>query len=155
VRTRLVLPAVIAVAGLTLGACSSSDDHDGMNSTDTTMDGMGSMGTDDAQGSTTTLDIPDGAEFNVKLLGEGRYGKGDKSLGVHNPFLAKGLLADNIAELQATYPGLHTIGLREQAADESALNSARLRVTGSRMSHSRDSVVHVHRDRASLRPSSA
>jgi len=65
VRTRLVLPAVIAVAGLTLGACSSSDDHDGMNSTDTTMDGMGSMGTDDAQGSTTTLDIPDGAEFNA------------------------------------------------------------------------------------------
>lgn len=64
-RTRLVLPAVIAVAGLTLGACSSSDDHDGMNSTDTTMDGMGSMGTDDAQGSTTTLDIPDGAEFNA------------------------------------------------------------------------------------------
>lgn len=64
-RTRLVLPAVVAVAGLTLGACSSSNDHDGMNSSASGMDGMGSMGTDDAQGSTTTLDIPDGAEFNA------------------------------------------------------------------------------------------
>jgi predicted CXXCH cytochrome family protein len=45
----------------------------------------------------------DGAEFNVKLFGEGRYANGDKSLGVHNPFLAKALLAANIAELQATY----------------------------------------------------
>lgn len=64
-RTRLVLPAVIAVAGLTLGACSSSNDHDGMNGSDTSMDGMGSMGTDKRRGSTTTLDIPDGAEFNA------------------------------------------------------------------------------------------
>ncbi len=45
----------------------------------------------------------DGAEFNVKLFGEGRYANGDKSLGVHNPFLAKALLAANIAELQQTY----------------------------------------------------
>jgi predicted CXXCH cytochrome family protein len=45
----------------------------------------------------------DGAEFNVKLLGEDRYGNGDKSYGVHNPFLAKALLAANIAELQQTY----------------------------------------------------
>lgn len=63
-RTRLALPAVIAVAGLTLGACSSSDDHDGMNSTDSSMDAMGSMGTD-APGSTTTIAVPDGAEFNA------------------------------------------------------------------------------------------
>lgn len=45
----------------------------------------------------------DGAEFNVKLFGEGRYGNGDKSLAVHNPFLAKALLAANITELQQTY----------------------------------------------------
>lgn len=66
-RTRLVVPAIIAVAALTLGACSSSSDHDGMNmdDSDTSMDGMGSMGDDSAQGSTSTLDIPDGAEFNA------------------------------------------------------------------------------------------
>lgn len=64
-RTRLVLPAVIAVAGLTLGACSSSDDHNGMNSSGAGMDDMGSMGTGNAPGSTTTLDIPEGAEFNA------------------------------------------------------------------------------------------
>jgi uncharacterized protein (DUF305 family) len=62
VRTRLVLPAVIAVAGLSLGACSGSDDHDGMNRSDTS---MGSMRAGGAQGTTTTLDIPDGAEFNA------------------------------------------------------------------------------------------
>ena len=63
-RTRHALPAVIVAAGLLLGACSSSDDHDGMNDADTSMDGMGSMGTD-APGSTTTIDVPDGAEFNA------------------------------------------------------------------------------------------
>jgi hypothetical protein len=76
----------------------------------------------------------DGAEFNVKLFGEHRYGNGDKSLGVHNPFLAKGLLAANIAELQATYPGVR-IGLREQAAVDGALQAARFRLTGTRMSN--------------------
>jgi predicted CXXCH cytochrome family protein len=77
----------------------------------------------------------DGAEFNVKLFGEHRYGNGDKSLGVHNPFLAKGLLAANIAELQATYPGIGAIGLREQAAVEGAMQAARFRLTGTRMSN--------------------
>lgn len=64
-RTRLVVPAAIAAVGLFLGACSSSDDHDGMNaSTDSSMD-MGSAGTNDGGGSTTTLAIPDGAAFNA------------------------------------------------------------------------------------------
>jgi predicted CXXCH cytochrome family protein len=44
-----------------------------------------------------------GAEFNVKTFGEARYGNGDKSKGVHNPFLARALLTANIAELQAAY----------------------------------------------------
>jgi predicted CXXCH cytochrome family protein len=44
-----------------------------------------------------------GAEFNVKTFGEGRYGNGDKSKGVHNPFLARALLTANIAELEAAY----------------------------------------------------
>lgn len=63
-RTRLILTAIVAVLGLTLGACSSSDDQGGANS-DSSMDGMGSMGDSDAEASTTTADIPDGAAFNA------------------------------------------------------------------------------------------
>ena len=44
-----------------------------------------------------------GAEFNVKTFGENRYDNGDKSLGVHNPFLARALLAANIQELRTAY----------------------------------------------------
>lgn len=50
-----------------------------------------------------TITPADGAEFNAKLFGEDLYDNGDKSFGVHNPFLAKALLAANIAELQQTY----------------------------------------------------
>ena len=74
-RTRLVLPAAAVAAALLLGACSSSD-HDGMGTmggqnsqmTDGSMGdmgSMGSMGTSGGPGSTTTLVIPDGAEFNA------------------------------------------------------------------------------------------
>lgn len=63
-RTRLILTAIVAAIGLTLGACSSSDDQGGANS-DSSMDGMGSMGDSDAEESTTTLEIPDGAAFNA------------------------------------------------------------------------------------------
>lgn len=45
----------------------------------------------------------EGAEFNSKTIGEGRYANGDKSLGVHNPFLARALLRANIQELLVTY----------------------------------------------------
>ncbi len=48
----------------------------------------------------------EGAEFNVRLVGEGRYDNGDGSLGVHNPFLARALLSASINELQRTYPPL-------------------------------------------------
>ncbi len=63
-RTRLLIPAAVVVAGLFLGACSSSSDHDGMdmNGSDSTMD-MGSM--DSSGSSTTTLNIPEGADFNA------------------------------------------------------------------------------------------
>ena len=44
-----------------------------------------------------------GAKFNVFTFGEGRYANGDKSRGVHNPFLARALLAANIAELRTAY----------------------------------------------------
>ena len=44
-----------------------------------------------------------GAQFNVYTFGEGRYANGDKSRGVHNPFMARALLAANIAELRTAY----------------------------------------------------
>ncbi len=69
----------------------------------------------------------DGAEFNVKLFGEDRYGNGDKSFGVHNPFLAKALLAANIAELRATYPGLPPIAMDLEAMVQAAINDVKIR----------------------------
>jgi len=53
--------------------------------------------------STTIITPARGAEFNVKTFGENRYANGDKSLGVHNPFLARALLAANIQELRTAY----------------------------------------------------
>jgi hypothetical protein len=47
----------------------------------------------------------EGAEFNARTVGEGLYDNGDKSLGVHNAFLARGLIQANIQELLAAYPG--------------------------------------------------
>ncbi len=76
----------------------------------------------------------DGAEFNVKLFGENRYGNGDKSLGVHNPFLAKGLLAANIAELQATYPGIGTLTAAQQTMVDEAITTVFVRQPALRMS---------------------
>ena len=52
---------------------------------------------------TTVVTPAEGALFNVDLFGEGRFANGDKSFGVHNPFLARALLAANITELQKTY----------------------------------------------------
>jgi predicted CXXCH cytochrome family protein len=45
----------------------------------------------------------EGAEFNVRTVGEGLYDNGDKSLSVHNAFLARALIQANIQELLATY----------------------------------------------------
>ena len=54
--------------------------------------------------STTTVLTPArGAQFNVLLFAERGYGHGDNSFTVHNPFLARALLAANITELRATY----------------------------------------------------
>ncbi|HJP57186.1 MAG TPA: cytochrome c3 family protein [Gemmatimonadales bacterium] len=50
-----------------------------------------------------TITAAEGAEFNVKMVGEGVYGNGDRSLGVHNPFLAEALMRANILELQSVY----------------------------------------------------
>jgi predicted CXXCH cytochrome family protein len=54
--------------------------------------------------STTTVITPArGAQFNVLLFAERNYGHGDNSFGVHNPFLARALLAANINELRSAY----------------------------------------------------
>jgi len=73
VRTRIALPAIIIVAIVFVGACSSSSDHDGMNANGDmgsmddqgSMDDRGSMDTNGGGGSATPLVIPDGAEFNA------------------------------------------------------------------------------------------
>lgn len=52
-----------------------------------------------------TISAAEGAEFNAKLAGAGLYSNGDKSLGVHNPFLYEALLRASIQELQNKYPG--------------------------------------------------
>ena len=53
--------------------------------------------------SSTVITPALGAKFNVYTFGEGRYANGDKSRGVHNPFLARALLAANITELRTAY----------------------------------------------------
>ena len=64
-RSRLLIPAVVVVAGLFLGACSS--DHDGMDGMNADGSGSMDMGPMDSSGSgsTTTLNIPEGADFNA------------------------------------------------------------------------------------------
>jgi predicted CXXCH cytochrome family protein len=48
----------------------------------------------------------EGGLFNTQLTAEDRASNGDRSRGVHNPFLAEALLRANILEMQATYPFL-------------------------------------------------
>jgi predicted CXXCH cytochrome family protein len=72
---------------------------------------------------TTTVTTPArGAEFNVRTFAEGRYANGDKSLGVHNPFLARALLAANIIELRGAYglpaPPANVAALVDRSLDE-------------------------------------
>ncbi len=52
------------------------------------------------------ITVAEGALFNVRMIGEGRYANGDKSIGVHNPFLAQKLLAVSIQALGTQYPFL-------------------------------------------------
>lgn len=49
------------------------------------------------------LTTAEGALFNMRLAAEGRYSNGDKSLGVHNPFLSRKLLILSDSALRATY----------------------------------------------------
>lgn len=80
--------------------------------------------------SDNTITPADGAEFNAKIFGEGRYANGDKSLGVHNPFLYKGLLAATVAELQATYPLAANLTASQQAMVDGAIAAAKARAGG-------------------------
>ncbi len=49
------------------------------------------------------ISVAEGALYNAELVGEGLYANGDRSLGVHNPFLAQALLAASINALKAQY----------------------------------------------------
>ncbi|HEU5217268.1 MAG TPA: cytochrome c3 family protein [Gemmatimonadales bacterium] len=67
-----------------------------------------------------------GAFFNVATFAE-RYSNGDRSKGVHNPFLGTALLAGNINELLAAYAFLPAPPMMVQAAVESSLAEAKIR----------------------------
>jgi predicted CXXCH cytochrome family protein len=58
------------------------------------------------------VSIAEGALFNVRLVAENMYANGDRSKGVHNPFLSRDLLAASINSVKATY------GLSVQASPE-------------------------------------
>ncbi len=77
----------------------------------------------------TTVTPAQGAEFNVDLFGEGRYANGDKSHGVHNPFLARALLAADITELQKVY-GYASPSGRVQSVIAKAFAEARQQAPG-------------------------
>jgi hypothetical protein len=49
---------------------------------------------------------PDAPHFNVRMIGEDRYGQGDGSFGAHNPLLTATLLTNSINALKAQYPYL-------------------------------------------------
>jgi hypothetical protein len=49
------------------------------------------------------ISVAEGALFNLRLVGENRYANGDRSKGVHNPFLSVALLAASIDAVDATY----------------------------------------------------
>lgn len=67
-----------------------------------------------------------GAFFNVTTFAE-RYSNGDRSKGVHNPFLGSALLAGNIAEMRAAYPGLPSPPVAVQALVEQSVSELKLR----------------------------
>ena len=49
------------------------------------------------------ITVAEGVLFNMRLVAEDRYANGDRSKGVHNPFLAQSLLTASIQALNATY----------------------------------------------------
>ncbi|HEX6105144.1 MAG TPA: hypothetical protein VFZ26_06130, partial [Gemmatimonadales bacterium] len=49
------------------------------------------------------ISVAEGALFNLRLVAEARYANGDRSKGVHNPFLSTALLAASINAVQTTY----------------------------------------------------
>jgi hypothetical protein len=62
----------------------------------------------------------------VLLFGERSYGHGDNSFGVHNPFLARALLAANVNELRTAY-ALPAPPVAVQALVDKALSDAKAR----------------------------
>ena len=74
--------------------------------------------------STTVITPARGAQFNVLLFAERSYGHGDNSFGVHNPFLARALLAANVNELRSAY-ALPAPPATVQAAVDKALSDAK------------------------------
>jgi predicted CXXCH cytochrome family protein len=72
------------------------------------------------------VSIAEGALFNARLIGENRYANGDRSKGVHNPFLSTALLAASIEAVQTTY-GISLRLTPQQQAVLSRVNAQVLR----------------------------
>jgi hypothetical protein len=50
-----------------------------------------------------SLSVAEGVLFNMQLVAEARHGNGDRSKGVHNPFLSVDLLTASLNALQDAY----------------------------------------------------
>jgi len=73
----------------------------------------------------TTVTPAEGCLFDVQMLGENLAANGDRSYGVHNPFLAQALLNACITELQAQYAYLAPPPPRVQALIDGPLAGMR------------------------------
>ncbi len=77
------------------------------------------------------VSIAEGALFNVRLVGENRYANGDRSKGVHNPFLTRDLLAASINALKATYG----LSVRLSPGEQATLDDLTRRLLRTRAPH--------------------
>ena len=103
-----------------------SDNDGSVDATDQGLLALVAAGAPTNQFSTAdgVITVAEGALFNVRMLGEGRYANGDKSMGVHNPFLSQKLLAVSIQALRAQYPFLPAPPAAVQAVVRQALATA-------------------------------
>ena len=91
----------------------------------------------------------EGVYFNVQLIGENRYGNGDRSFGAHNPFLAQSLLTASIDALKARY------GLACHRRCRRSWTGSRRRTPGRAPVHDQPEVNELQARRPQPPPSSA
>jgi hypothetical protein len=77
------------------------------------------------------VSIAEGALFNVRMIAENLYANGDRSKGVHNPFLSRDLLAASINSVKATYG----LSLRASPELQTILDDVDRRLLRTRVPH--------------------